>query len=35
MLILEVAQSTLYVDIWPCLHYKEIAPEDGSLDRCS
>lgn len=35
MLILEVAQSTLYVDIWPCLHYKGIVLENGSLDRCS
>lgn len=31
ILILEIAQPTLYVDIWPHLHYKEIAQEDESL----
>lgn len=30
-LILEIAQPTLCVDIWPHLHYKEIAQEDESL----
>lgn len=31
MLILEIAQSTLYVDTWPRLRYKEIS-QGGSLD---